>query len=174
MFWGVSENSGLQCNSLNGSAVEPAKNWTNKRIETLSDSDLLRDCNKMGLGLARSWTVNRIDPLSGDPLSGLECIDNHFFNSSFQCGCARCARACPCWLRRWLWLCAGASLPAWRPSSAASSPPSAASSPPSPASTTSSSSPWGSCWVSISAESILALENRESIHFGYFQDMLRE
>ena len=37
----------VQSNPLNGSALGPAKKWTNKRIEPLSDSDLLWDHHKM-------------------------------------------------------------------------------------------------------------------------------
>ena len=62
----------VQCNPFNGFTVGPARNWTNKRIEPLSDIGLLREHNKMGL--AKSWHINPIEPLSGDQLSGLHCI----------------------------------------------------------------------------------------------------
>ena len=41
------------------------------KIEPLSDSGLLREHYKMGL--AKSLTINPIELLSGDPLSGLDC-----------------------------------------------------------------------------------------------------
>ena len=43
------------------------KNWTNNRFEPLVGSDLLRT--------QWSWTVNEIEPLSDDPLSGLDCTN---------------------------------------------------------------------------------------------------
>ena len=38
----------------------------------LADSVLLREHYK--IGPAKSWSINRIEPLPGDPLSGLDCI----------------------------------------------------------------------------------------------------
>ena len=52
--------------------------WEQPKIEPisglnhLSDSDLLREHYMMGQ--AKSWIFNRIEPLSSDPLSGLDCI----------------------------------------------------------------------------------------------------
>ena len=52
----------------------PAKNLTNKRIEAVQlNSGLQREQYKMGL--AKIWTINRIKPLSGDPLSGFDCTE---------------------------------------------------------------------------------------------------
>ena len=45
---------------------------TNKRIEPISDSDLLREQHNMGQ--TNIVTINRIKPLSGDPLSGFDSM----------------------------------------------------------------------------------------------------
>ena len=61
--------------------MEPAKNLSNKQIEPLSDSDLLREHYKMGP--AKSWTINQIESLSGDPLSGFGCMSIQLLNHNF-------------------------------------------------------------------------------------------
>ena len=64
----------LQSDPLNSLTGGPVKSRTNKRIEPLSDSDLLWQRYKMGP--AKFGTINRIEPLSSDPLSGLDCMLN--------------------------------------------------------------------------------------------------
>ena len=53
-------------NLLNGSTVLSSKNWTINRKMLLS--------KKYKIGLAKTWTINQIKTLSGDPLNGFDCI----------------------------------------------------------------------------------------------------
>ena len=60
-----------QSNPLNGFAVLFIKFCTNKRIEPLYNRGLLTEQYKTGL--PNIWTISRIEPLSGDPLSAFDC-----------------------------------------------------------------------------------------------------
>ena len=58
----------IQSDPLNGSASWRAKFWTNKQIGPLTTTFCYVSPK---MGLAKTWTNNQIESLSGDPLSGL-------------------------------------------------------------------------------------------------------
>ena len=60
-------------NLFNDYPLRPTKDWTNRWIETLTSIFYLTSTE---MGLAKTWTNNRIEPLSGDPLGGLDCKIN--------------------------------------------------------------------------------------------------
>ena len=58
----------VQSNPLKGSTVFP----NNKRIEPINQQILLIKHYEMGL--SKIWAIKQIEPISGDPLSGFDCI----------------------------------------------------------------------------------------------------